>query len=210
MRDGVADRRRYPRRTHLANALYAQRVGGRGGEFQDHGLHRGYIGYGGQEVVGKRPGLQLSLGPVDKRLQQRAAHTLRHAADELPFDNERIECAADVACHEIALDIDLARLHIDADLSHMHGEGGRTARDGADIAGCDQPLVIDAIVLGGAGSSAEFPGAAICATALSVRCISGVPITITLPSVRLRSNVETSSFRAAISMTLARTAVAAS
>ncbi len=71
-------------------------------------------------VVHEAAGQQLpGLAVVDLVLDQRLADALHHAAVDLAAHDHRIEHAAEIVDHEVAVDHDLAGLRIDLELADM-------------------------------------------------------------------------------------------
>ena len=72
------------------------------------------------EVIGEVDGQGLASIIVEKFLEQRAAYSLREPAGELPFDEHRIDCPADVVSENITLDRHPAGLAIDLGHGDVH------------------------------------------------------------------------------------------
>ena len=99
-------------------------------------------------VIHERAGQELPRGGVEADvLHQHLAHTLRDAAADLAFEQERVHHRADIVDHAVAQDLDFAGLLVDLELADMAavrevlllaGEGG--AGDQAEIHALGQVL----------------------------------------------------------------------
>src|SRR5262245_16690751 len=74
---------------------------------------------GEHQIVGEGGRERLTTVVIDELLRQRAAEPLSEAADELAFDQLRIDRAADVVGNRVALDLDAPGGAVDGDNRSM-------------------------------------------------------------------------------------------
>src|SRR5262249_42669682 len=88
----------------LSCTLQAERIERRRCVLPDQHVERRHFARGRHEVIGEVDGQGLASIIVEKFLEQRAAYSLREPASELPFDEHRVDRAADVVGENITLD----------------------------------------------------------------------------------------------------------
>ena len=84
------------------------------------GLNGRHIGGGGNQIVHERRVQQLALLVVDELLVKCVADAVRHAAVNLPLDDERIDDRPAIVRHQVPLDVHHRRLRIDFDDHRVH------------------------------------------------------------------------------------------
>ena len=109
-------------RARLARAFHAHRVERRE-RFAVRGFDARHVEAGGQVIIHERAVEQLPVFVVGEPFVKRVADALRHAAVNLPVENERIDDLAAIMRDQIFLDVDLHRLGI-----HLHDHRVDAAR----------------------------------------------------------------------------------
>jgi hypothetical protein len=79
-------------------------------------LDVGHIGGTGQKIIGERGGDRLRLIVVAHPFEQRVADAMHYAADDLSFDNHRVDDPTAVVDHYIAQDTHAARFYVNFNL----------------------------------------------------------------------------------------------
>ena len=119
VRDRVHDRRDRAGGAGFADALHAERIGGRRHVVARLGDRR-HVGRARHRVVHERAGDELPVAVVvDGVLHQRLPDALREAADELARDQRVIEHDAGIVHRRIGDDLDHAGIRIDLDLGDV-------------------------------------------------------------------------------------------
>src|SRR5262249_53301969 len=121
--DGRGDRGANGVDTALARTFQAERIERRRRVFSDQDVERRHFARRGHEVIGEVDRNRLARLVVEESLEYRAAYPRREPAGELPFDEHRIDRAADVVGENITLDRHAASLAIDLGDGDVHAVG---------------------------------------------------------------------------------------